>query len=156
MPEGVSLMAEFTPFVSPVVVVGVDGSPGSVDAVRWAARHARLIGGEVRAVLAWEIPVTIFAVPGNVEEDYGRDAGARLEKVLAEALGDDAGVPLTTRMVQNNVARALMHEAERAELLVIGSGGHGGLPGVHLGSVASYCVHHAPCPVVVVRRSSGG
>jgi nucleotide-binding universal stress UspA family protein len=134
----------------PVIVAGVDGSEDSKEALRWAARYARLTGAEVHAVTAWHVPVTIMVVPSYTEADYQRDAAEILNKAVLDALGPDPGVPVVTRLIQDRPAVALTEEAEHAELLVVGEHGHGELPGMHLGSVASYCVHHSPCPVTVV------
>jgi len=134
----------------PVVVAGVDGSGDSKEALRWAARQARLTGAEVHAVTAWQVPWRIYLVPSYTEADYERDAADTLNKAVLDALGPDPGVPVITRLVQNRPAIVLTEEAEHADLLVVGGHGRGELPGMHLGSVASYCVHHAPCPVTVV------
>lgn len=136
----------------PLITVGVDGSATSIEALRWAGDHARLIEGEIHAVLAWEIPFTIFVVPLAVESDYAGEARTALEKAVAEVFGDQPDVPVILRVVEGRTAQVLMNEAAHADLLVIGSHGRGELPGMHLGSVASYCVHHAPCPVVVMRH----
>jgi nucleotide-binding universal stress UspA family protein len=134
----------------PVIVAGVDGSEDSKEALRWAVQQARLTGAEVHAVSAWQVPLTIWVVPSYTETDYHRDAAENLDKAVLDALGPDPGVPVITRLVQNRPPVALTGEAEHAELLVVGGHGRGELPGMHLGSVASYCVHHAPCPVTVV------
>jgi nucleotide-binding universal stress UspA family protein len=75
---------------------------------------------------------------------------------MAEALGPEPGVHVEKYLVQGRPARALAEAAEGAELLVTGSHGRGELPGMHLGSAASYCVHHAPCLVAVVRGRHTG
>ena len=108
------------------------------------------------AIGAWEVPVTIFITPTYVGADYLRDAIAGFEKAIAEALkdlGDDgAGVVIETQLVEQSPSKALHDASIGAVSLVIGSHGHGNsFPGMHLGSTASYCVHHAPCPVVVIR-----
>jgi nucleotide-binding universal stress UspA family protein len=139
---------------SPTIVVGVDGSEDSLQALRWAAHHALLTGGKVRAVTGWEVPATIVLSPTYTEADYARDAQETLQRSVRDALGPDPGVPVVTQLVQDRPARALVNEAEQADLLVIGRHGRGELPGVHLGTVASYCIHHAPCPVVVVRKTT--
>jgi nucleotide-binding universal stress UspA family protein len=133
-----------------VIVAGVDGSEDSKQALRWAARQAELTGAEVHAVTAWEVPWRIYLVPSYTEADYQRDAAETLNKAVLDALGPDPGVPVMTRLVQDRAAVALTAEAEHAELLVVGGHGRGELPGMHLGSVASYCVHHAACPVTVI------
>jgi nucleotide-binding universal stress UspA family protein len=134
----------------PVIVAGVDGSEDSKEALRWAVRHARLTGAEVHAVTAWHVPVTIMVVPSYTEADYQRDAAEILNKTVADALGPSPGVPVVTELIQGRPAVALTQEAQNADLLVVGGHGQGELPGMHLGSVASYCIHHAPCPVTVV------
>jgi nucleotide-binding universal stress UspA family protein len=135
------------------VVVGVDGSPDSKKALRWAVEQAKRMDGEVDAVTAWEVPVTILLLPTANEFDYADHAVRTLEETLEEVLGDEPPVVVRARALEGRPARVLAHEAAAADLLVIGSHGRGELPGMHLGSVASYCVHHAPCPVVVLRAA---
>jgi len=135
----------------PFIVVGADGSALSVQALRWAADQARLTGARIVVVTGWETPVTIMIVPTWTEEDYAREAEATLERTVAEALGDAPDVPIELRLVRHRPAQALAEAADGAALLVVGSHGRGELPGMHLGSVATYCVHHAPCPVLVFR-----
>ena len=134
----------------PVIVAGVDGSEDSKEALRWAARQAALTGAEVHAVTAWQVPWRIYVMPSYTEADYERDAAEILDKAVVEALGPQPGVPVITRLVQDRAAVALTGEAQHADLLVVGCHGQGELPGMHLGSVASYCVHHASCPVTVI------
>lgn len=135
----------------PVIVVGVDGSEDSREALRWAARQAALTGAGIRAVTAWQVPSwRIYLVPSYTEADYEREAAEMLDKAVQHALGPDPGPAVVSRLAQDRPAVALLREAEDAELLVVGRHGHGELPGMHLGSVATYCVHHAPCPVTVI------
>ncbi len=133
------------------VVVGVDGSEPSVAAVRWAAEQARRLGAEMRAVMAWDTPTRMFLVPEYSDADFQRHAADLLDSTLFDALGPEPDVPVHAVLVQDRAGPALAAAAEGAELLVVGAHGRGELPGVHLGSVASYCVHHASCPVVVLR-----
>lgn len=140
----------------PVIVAGVDGSELSEGALRWAVGQARLTGAEVHAVMAWNVPVSIYLMPVAGEEQYEREAEQVMDTILAN-VGDDAhGVVVTKKMVGKNAAQALVRAADGAQLLVVGSHGHGGFPGMHLGSVATYCVHHAPCPVLVYRGTDTG
>lgn len=142
----------------PFIVVGVDGSDKSIKALEWAVRHASLLGADVRAIGAWEVPNTIWITPTHVESDYYRDAleafeGA-VEKTLRRLGSEGAGVTIEAMLVEERASKALHDAAQGAISLVIGSHGLGSrFPGMHLGSTASYCVHHAPCPVVVVRDS---
>ncbi len=134
------------------VIVGVDGFGDSKEALRWAARQARLTGAEVHAVTAWQVPFRIYAMPSYTEADYAGDARQTLDAAVRDALGPDPDVPVVARLVQQRPAIALVEAAADADLLVVGGRGRGELPGVHLGTVASYCTHHAPCPVVVVHH----
>jgi nucleotide-binding universal stress UspA family protein len=140
----------------PFIVAGADGSKPSIAAVRWADHYARLIVADLRVVTGWEVRPTIYLVPTYTEADYERDARRVLEQTVADALGADPGDHVSATLYQSRPAHALVVSADQAELLVVGSHGHGELPGMHLGSVANYCVHHAPCPVVVVRGRDTG
>lgn len=146
-------MDETTP---PTVVVGVDGSELSTRALRWAADYARRIDGQILAVTAYEIPWTIVVTPTSTEEDYQREAHHTQDAAVEQALGPDPGVPVSKRMEGGRAAHVLTQAADGAALLVVGSHGRGEFPGMHLGSVAGYCVHHAPCPVLVYRGEHTG
>lgn len=136
------------------IVVGIDGSEDSKEALRWALEQARRTGAEIDAVTAWEVPLTIMVVPTYTEEDYVEHARQVLQGVLDEIVGPVGDVAVHARVVEGRAARVLAHTAANADMLVVGSHGRGELPGMHLGSVASYCVHHAPCPVVVLRGAA--
>lgn len=140
----------------PLIVVGVDGSELSIEALRWAADHARRIGGRLLAVTGFEVPWTIFFAPTATEADYTNAARQILDRTVDEALGDEPDVPVEKHLAQNRPAQALTDACSDATLLVVGSHGRGELPGMHLGSVAGYCVHHAPCPVLVFRGEHTG
>jgi nucleotide-binding universal stress UspA family protein len=138
----------------PTIVVGVEGSAGSADALRWAVSHAERTGAVVEAVSAWHVPPTIYITPTWTEADYERRAQEGLDRVVEEVVGDRTDVQVDKRLILQAPSVALTHAAEGADLLVVGGKGVGELPGVHLGSVASFCVHHAPCHVVVVRGTT--
>lgn len=139
---------------SGLIVVGVDGSDASVAALDWAVDEARMRGSRVLAITAFDIPWTIMIVPTYTETDYGRDAQAMLDQTMEKFRERNphlADVPLETRLLQRKPALALAEAAQDADLLVVGSHGYGALPGMHIGSVANYCVNHAACPVLVHR-----
>jgi nucleotide-binding universal stress UspA family protein len=140
----------------PLIVVGIDGSDLSKGALAWAAEHARHLGGEVLAVTGYEVPWTIFLAPTATEADYQEAARVVLEETVAEFRADHPDVPVRSSLVQARPAHALTEAAGSAQLLVVGSHGRGELPGMHLGSVAGFCVHHAPCPVLVFRGAHTG
>ncbi len=132
------------------IVVGVDGSAASIHALQWAVRQAGLTGATVDAVCAWQFPVSYgWAVTDDT--DYGALAAEALEKAIVEVRRLDETVEIRGRVVEQNAAQALLDAAEGAELLVVGSRGHGGFTGALLGSVSNHCVHHAGCPVLVIR-----
>ncbi|MEU5979558.1 universal stress protein [Streptomyces sp. NPDC047315] len=136
------------------VVVGVDGSPSSKEALRWALRQAALINGGVEAVMSWQFP-PYYGSLGWTPPAGDYDPAAVAEKVLQDSVAEVAGpspaVPVRTHVVHGTAADALLATAVDAELLVVGSRGHGGFVGAVLGSVAQHCTQHSPCPVVVVR-----
>lgn len=133
------------------LVVGVDGSDASIGALNWAIERAKLLNADVRVVMAWELPFTSMLSPTRTDEDYAALAQRALDETLTHIPADTAGVTITTQLVQRKPALALTEVSRDADLLVIGAQGHGELPGMHLGTVATYCVHHAVCPVLVHR-----
>jgi nucleotide-binding universal stress UspA family protein len=146
----------------PRIVAGVDGSPSSASALRWAIGQAGLTGASVDAVIAWHYPAA--AASGG----YGMAAGSAgpgdfqeiAEKVVADAIsaapGSAGHVRVRARVAEGNAARVLLDAADGAELLVVGSRGHGGFTEALLGSVSQHCVQHASCPVVVIRGQDPG
>ena len=133
----------------PVIVVGVDGSPSSQRAVRWAAQQAKLTGATLRAVSSWRWPNYITRVPPGV--DLAGDTRRTLDEVLQEALTGSEDVSVTRHVIEGPPGPALLTQAQDATLLVVGAQGRAAFPGMLLGSVAEYCVRHGSCPVVVVR-----
>lgn len=138
------------------IVVGVDGSERSKAALAWAARQAELTGAGLEALIAWDLPVS-FGMPVTYDEktDFGGIATQTLTETVREVLGTKPPADLSSVVVQGHSARALVDAAEGADLLVVGSRGHGGFVGALLGSTSQYCVQHAPCPVVVIRSKDG-
>ena len=113
------------------------------------------MGASLDVVMAWE-PLNTEAwiphdPPGTDRLTLTRHA---VHRVVSEVLGEHPDVPCETRAVEGAAAKVLVHEARDADLLVVGSRGHGGFAELLLGSVSLHCVTHAPCPVVVVRGAS--
>ncbi|WP_017540869.1 universal stress protein [Nocardiopsis halophila] len=136
----------------PRIVVGVDGSPSSLKALDWALGQARATGAAVEAVKAWDVPVS-YGMEALVLPYEDLAKGAR-ETLTAEVEEQAAGFPwerLSQRVVRGHPAAVLVELASGADLLVVGSHGHGAFASALLGSVGQQCVQHAPCPVVVVR-----
>ncbi|MFE4974765.1 universal stress protein [Kitasatospora sp. NPDC056651] len=144
---------------NPRIVVGVDGSPASEQALSWAIDYARAVGGTVHAIAAWEYPAFYGwagqGVPTVETFNPEEIAGKTLTDTVVKVAGDDAGVRITESVTPGNAARVLLEAAKGAALLVVGSRGLGGFSGVLLGSVSRHLTEHAPCPVVVVREAHG-
>lgn len=140
---------------APRIVAGVDGSPSSLAALRWAVSQAQRTGGTVDAVIAWQFPATgsFGWAPVSAIDDLDFESVAKhtLEEAIG-SLGDEAaGVMVRPVVVQGLAAQVLLDAAAGADLLVVGSRGRGGFADALLGSVSQHCVHHASCPVVVMR-----
>lgn len=141
---------------SGVIVVGVDGSDTSRDAMRWALNQAALTGADLRAVSSWRWPNYVTRVPPGVDlaEETGQILDEVVEGVLAEYPEAAAGgVTVSKHVVEGPAGPALLTQSDGATLLVVGARGRAAFPGMLLGSVAEYCVREAPCPVVVVRAA---
>jgi nucleotide-binding universal stress UspA family protein len=139
-----------------VVVAGVDGSAHSIAALSWASRYAAATGATVRAVLAWHYPATVGGPPVGVAPDPVRqETEEQMRQHLAEAVAkvypDPSAAAVETRVRYGHPAPVLIEESQDADLLVVGSHGHGAFTGMLVGSVSLHCVNNAACPVVVVR-----
>jgi nucleotide-binding universal stress UspA family protein len=150
------------------IVVGVDGSAGSLAALRFALAEARLRQDAVVLVHAWTLPLTEAPGPFLLEmpmsggipiQQLGADLTRAADEGLAAALrevGDAAeGLEVERRPVEGRPGDALVEASEVADLLVVGSRGHGGVRGLLLGSVSQQCAQHARCPVVIVPAPAG-
>ena len=146
-------MTETTQAARPVIVVGVDGSEASKDALRWAVVQAGLTNADVHAQMAWQVPGTYALVPPYPYDFDIEGATAKaLEEVVDGIFGADRPFGLSTQVVEGHPVTTLVEAARDAVLLVVGSRGHGAFAGMMLGSVSEHCVAHATCPVVVVRH----
>jgi nucleotide-binding universal stress UspA family protein len=136
------------------IVVGVDGSETSKDALRWAAREARRDGVGLRAIMCWRIPNAFYGgtVPRPIEHELAERSKVALDEMVQEVIGGDGLPGLSAEVIEGEAATELVKAAETAELLVVGSRGRGAFVGMLLGSVSDYCVQHSSCPVVVVRH----
>jgi nucleotide-binding universal stress UspA family protein len=132
------------------IVVGVDGSRHSVEALRWGAYQASALGARLEAVTAWEYPASFgwAAVPSDW--DPAKDMEKVLQDAVSEAFGDrrPAGIELQVR--EGGAARVLVEASQGAAMLVVGSRGHGGFAGMLLGSVSANVAEHASCPVLII------
>jgi len=137
------------------VVVGVDGSPASESAIGFAFEAASTRGAPLTAVLSWTdvlVESSFQAVRFSMDWSEVEDEQRRL---LAERMAGwqekYPDVVVERVVVRDRPVRALVRAAQHARLLVVGSHGRGGFTGMLLGSTGQALVHHAPCPVAVVR-----
>ena len=136
------------------IVVGVDGSDHAEAALEFALEEAALRGASLRIVTAWELPSGVGvggAFTPQVFDVFPQEAQTVLSKALARAVELQPTVPCEGKVIEGPAAAALLEEARDAAIIVVGSRGRGGFASLLLGSVTQQVVHHAPCPVVVVR-----
>jgi nucleotide-binding universal stress UspA family protein len=137
------------------IVVGVDGSATSIDALRAGVRMATALGIRLEAVTAWHVPDLYGGYRGEIYvpilQDVEDGARAVLDESVTAVFGPTPPPPWFRGVVrEGRSASALMEASEDAEMLVVGSRGHGGFAGLLMGSVSAACAEHASCPVLVV------
>lgn len=140
------------------ILVGVDGSAGSVRALRWALDEAKARGMIVDAVTVWESPNVYgegLYVPEG-EQELAESARRQLDRIVAAVVADHPDVEVYPIVFRGDPAAVLCSWSEDAQLLVVGSRGLGGFTGLLLGSVSAKCAHHSSCPVVVVPGAAPG
>ena len=133
-------------------VVGVDGSECSKTALRYALRLADLTGASVEALIAWRYPPTYGPAYTPMEWAAGDDAVEILRDSIDATVGPERPANLSAVAQEGITAQVLIERSGGADLLVVGSRGHGGFAGLLLGSVSSACAEHAHCPVLVVHQ----
>jgi nucleotide-binding universal stress UspA family protein len=137
------------------IVVGVDGSPGSRTALTWAAAEAADHNADLVVVNVWEHTLPPPAGSVSVSETYVPDTSQRtgdeLVELIKEVIGANPPVLVQPQVKQGNPAKVLIEQAADADLLVVGTRGHGGFLGLVLGSVSQHVAAYAKCPVTVVR-----
>jgi len=132
------------------IVVGVDGSEPSVEALRQAQRLAIPLGAKVQAVACWEYPQIYSGYVMMGIEGFEEGAKKVLDEAVAQAFGAETPANVTSTLVRSHPREALIDASRDADMIVVGRRGHGGFGGLLLGSVSSAIVAHAHCPVLVV------
>jgi nucleotide-binding universal stress UspA family protein len=132
------------------IVVGVDGSGHSLQALRWGARLAAMFGARVDAVAAWDFPAAYgwSAVPSDWDPE--QDMRHVLDDSVRAVFGDQPPAGLRREVLEGGAAKVLLDASQGAVMLVVGSRGHGGFAGLLLGSVSANVAEHASCPVLVI------
>lgn len=133
------------------IIVGVDGSEQSIEALRYGAKLAAAFGSPLNVVITWDFPVTLDSYyPVNWSPE--NDAQTILDETIDTAFGDARPEKITTAVLHGAAARSLIEASKDAGMLVLGSRGRGGFVGLMLGSVSSSCAAHAHCPVVIIHH----
>jgi nucleotide-binding universal stress UspA family protein len=132
------------------VVVGIDGSEQSTQALRWGAHFAASIGARLDAVAAWQYPTSWGWSPAPLEWSPEQDMEKALTEAVDEVFGAQRPDDMRLAVHEGNAAKVLLDESKGALMLVVGSRGHGGFTGLLLGSVSANVAEHATCPVMVV------
>ena len=129
------------------IVVGIDGSDASLEALAWAAREARLRGSVLQVVYAMTFRRDFLDLYPEAERSEDRV----LDAAVARARELEPTIEVSGTAVDPPAPRALVEASDGADLLVVGSRGLGGFEGLTLGSVSQQCAHHARCPLVIIR-----
>ncbi len=141
---------------TPLIVVGVDGSDCSSRALRFAVDEARMRKARLKVVAAWSVPVMMYAggyMPGIDPSTFEHAADAEAEAAIKQVREDAPEIQVEASTPNASAAEALLHAAEGADLLVVGSRGLGGFERLLLGSVSQQVALHAPCAVLIVRSA---
>lgn len=134
----------------PKIVVGVDGSNCSKNALRWAAYLAAQAGARLEVVAAWHFPPTFGMVYVPPAYSPGELAEKALTEAVDEVFGPDRPADMWLAVRAGTASHVLLDQSKDALLLVVGSRGHGGFSGLQLGGVSTAVTTHATCPVLVV------
>ncbi len=145
-------MADETPRKAAAVVVGVDGSPESILALQWAQTLAAALGCTILAISAWHLETVYGPYPVS-DWDGESEAQQLLDQALDKAFGADRPEGMIAEVRRGRPVQILLNLAQSAQMLILGSRGHGGFAGLLLGSVSSACAAHAQCPVLVVHAA---
>ena len=137
------------------IVVGVDGSPNSAAALRWAAAESKLRYHRVTALFAWGYVPPGHAGDGRTfDADYGAaDAAAALTTAVRGAVGEATAATIERRVVADLAPKSLLAAGQGADLVVVGARGIGGFRGLLLGSVSQQCLHYTSGPLAIVRAA---
>lgn len=134
------------------VLVGVDGSPSSLLALRYAFAQAADRAVPLRVVRVWNMSEPMWSVSENVPRDLVAAEQKALDELLANWRAEYPDVEVVAEVVVDAPGRALVRASREAELAVVGSRGRGGFTGLLLGSVSQQLLHHSHCPVAVIRE----
>ena len=142
---------ELSKLVQGHIVVGIDGSESSKNALRWAAKLAPTISDSIDVFVVWEYPAMLGwegGIPDWLRPD--EDAKKVLDATLKSVFGEVLPKGLVGHIRQGHAASFLLDASKSAAMIIVGSRGHGGFSNLLLGSVSSACAEHAVSPVLIV------
>ena len=135
------------------IVVGIDGSAPSLAALEWGARQAEFTGSALEVLIVWQWPMSYgFAMPLASDFEPATEAGKVLDAAVGDVRKAHPEVQIRSSVVEGFPAQVLVEASKNADLVVVGSRGHGEFAGLLIGSVSEHCVTHAHCPVLVMRQ----
>lgn len=141
-----------------IVVVAVDGSPASRNAVRWAANTANKRGIPLRLASSYTMPQFLYAEgmvpPQELFDDLQSETMEKIDEARAVAHEVAPDIKIGHTIAEGSPIDMLLDMAHDVTMIVMGSRGLGGLSGMVMGSVSAAVVSHASCPVVVVREDN--
>jgi nucleotide-binding universal stress UspA family protein len=143
-------MTDAAPAGQPRIVVGIDGSDQSANALRWAAHLAGIFTARLEAVIAWEYPSSFGWAPVPEDWDPAGEMRRVVEGVVQSVFGSEPPASLVIEVKEGGTAQVLLDASAGATMLVVGSRGHGGFTGMLLGSVSANVAEHATCPVLII------
>ena len=142
-----------------MIVIGVDGSDVAKEALQYGLHEASIRGTRVRVVHAWmpsqAMPATGPGMVAPIDVAPYRQAHEELLQTTLEAVAGEAADRIDRVVVESPAGPAIIENARDAELIVVGRRGRGTVKSLVLGSVSSYVVQHATCPVQVVPAHHG-
>jgi nucleotide-binding universal stress UspA family protein len=133
------------------ILVGVDGSEPSLDALRYAATLSEALDRPLRVVMTWDYAALIDLYP-TPDRSPDEETAVLLDAAIKDVFGEDPPESLSAAVIAGPPPSVLIDESRDAEMLVLGSRGRGGFAGLLLGSVSATCATHAHCPVLIVRH----
>lgn len=131
-----------------LVVVGVDGSAESIEALKWAANYGKAVGAKVCAIKSWHYPWAMQTAPEQIDASVEEQIKSELDQAISQA---EVDIDVERSVREGHASLVLVNASKEADLLVVGSKGHGAFHGMLLGSVTQHCAQSSFCPVVVVR-----
>lgn len=131
------------------IIVGVDGSDASLEALRHAQHLAGSLNAHIEAIGCWDFPRMYDSYMLAGIEGFKESAANVLNQAVSSVFGTDTPSNVTVSLVRGDPRSVLVKAGRNADLLIVGRRGHGSLAGLLIGSVSSYCIAHSTCPVLV-------